>query len=71
VPEFEVRITDTTRTLDAPISPHEPTPEIRIHVRRGEAAGADEATDKTWQQWDGAYGPGQRPKANTIDVKRL
>jgi hypothetical protein len=71
MPEFEVGITDTTRTLDAPVAPNEPTPEIRIQVWRGEAANPDDATEKTWQQWDDAYGPGQRPKANTIEVKPL
>ena len=48
VPEFEVTITDTTRTLDAPVAPTEPTPEIRIQVWRGDATDAEEATDKTW-----------------------
>jgi hypothetical protein len=71
MPEFEVRIMDTTRTLDAPVAPNEPTPELRIQVWRGEAADADEATDRTWQQWDEVYGSGQRPEANTIEVKQL
>jgi hypothetical protein len=71
VSEFEVRIMDPTRTLDAPVAPTEPTPEVRIQVRRGEAAGADAAADKTWQQWDDIYGPGKRPAAFTVEVKRL
>lgn len=69
--EFEVTITDTTRTLDVPVALSEPTPDIRIQVWRGEAADGDDATDKTWQQWDEMYGAGQRPKASRIEVKRL
>jgi hypothetical protein len=69
--EFEVTITDTTRTFEAPAAPTESTPEVRIQVWRGEAADADEATDKTWQQWDEMYGSGQRPKGSRIDVKRM
>lgn len=59
---------ETTRSLEAPVAPNEPTPVFRIQIWRGEAADADEATEKTWQQWDEAYGPGQRPEANTIEV---
>ena len=62
---------DTTRTLDAPVASNEPAPEIRIQVWRGEATDADEATDRAWQQWDEAYGPGQRPDANAVEVKRV
>ena len=71
VPEFEVTITDTTRTLDAPVAPTEPTPEIRIQVWRGDATDAEEATDKTWQQWDEAYSGGNRPPSSRIEVTRL
>lgn len=71
VAEFEVTITDTTRTLDVPVALSEPTPDIRIQVWRGEAADGDDATDKTWQQWDEMYGSGQRPKASRIEVKPL
>jgi hypothetical protein len=71
VPEFEVTITDSTRTLDPPVAPTDPTPEIRIQVWRGEAADADEATDQGWQQWDETYGSGQRPASSRIDVRRL
>jgi hypothetical protein len=44
--EFKVRIMDPTRTLDASVASTEPTPEVRIQVRRGEAPGADAAADK-------------------------
>lgn len=68
MPEFEVTITDPTRTLDAPVAPTDSTPEIRIQVWRAEAA---EATDQTWQQWDEMYGSGQRPASSRIDVRGL
>jgi hypothetical protein len=33
-----------------------------------EAGDADGATKKAWKQCDDAYGPGQRPDANRVDV---
>lgn len=68
---FEVRITDMSRSIDLPAADDEPAPEIRIQVWRGEAANGDEATDKAWQQWDEAYGSGQRSEANRVEVTHL
>lgn len=61
MPEFEVRITEMTRTIEVPAGPNDPTPQHRIQAWRGEAAAEQAATDKTWEQWDQAYGPGNRP----------
>lgn len=71
MPKFEITITEMTRSIELPSPPDAPTPQVRIQVWRGEATDADEATNKTWQQWDDAYGDGQRPDAFRVDVRQV
>ena len=57
MPEFEVRITEMTRTIEVPAGPNDPTPQHRIQAWRGEAC---RRASRDGQDV-GAMGSGVRP----------
>ena len=71
MPRFEVHIGEITRSIEAPVEPHEPTPEVRDVYRVGEAADQDAAKDAGYAAWDEKYGPGKQPISAIVNVTDL
>jgi hypothetical protein len=71
VPRFEIHIMEMNVSVDLPVGPNEPTPEVRDVFTTAEAPDSDAAVEVAWRAWDAKYGPNQRPEAPRIDIKAL
>lgn len=68
---FAVQITETTRSIEAPVSPHEPTPMVRDVYWEGEAADEEAAKEAAYRAWDVKYGEGKQPVSAIVKVTKL
>lgn len=68
---FSVHIGETTRSIEAPVKPSEPTPVIRDVYWEGEAADADAAKEAGYRAWDQKYGVGKQPVSALVRVTLL
>jgi hypothetical protein len=63
---FSVHIGETTRSIEAPVKPSEPTPVIRDVYWEGNAADTDAAKEAGYRAWDRKYGEGKQPASALI-----
>ena len=68
---FEVHIGAMSRTVESPVDPHKPVPEIPDVYCVVEADDQQEAVEAAWIAWDQKHGPGQRPNGHIVKVKPL
>jgi hypothetical protein len=68
---FEATITETILEMEAPVAPHEPTPEVRSVYWSGDAADQDAAKEAAYAAWDEKYGPGKQPVQALVKITAL
>ncbi len=66
--KFEVTITETVTAFEAPVDPHELTPDVRGISWTGDAADNDAAKEAAYLAWDEKYGSGKQPVAAIVKI---